>query len=227
MSIEWPGIERMRSRPLFRIAGRASVRVRRRAYEWLRDRVGGFSGKVVLDHGTTPDTTSVDSNCHIPWLLADGATVYAASAEDISHLAAVFPGLRVLAWPPTLDRPADVVISSSVVAHVGDRASQLSFVAQLLRLGKQVFLTTPNRRHWLEFHTKLPFLHWLPQRRYETALTKLGLGFWAHLNLLTRPELETLFVDAAARESATIAMQWYEPRFLGMVSNLVVLASHV
>src|SRR5271168_3663689 len=133
MPIEWQGIDRMRSNPLFGIAGRASLRVRRRSYEWLRDRVGGFSGKIVLDHGATPDTTSADSNCHIPWLLEDGADVYATSAEDIAHLATVFPGLKVIAWPPQehLPRRADVVISSSVIAHVGDRAAQLDFVAGL------------------------------------------------------------------------------------------------
>ncbi|HVA33500.1 MAG TPA: hypothetical protein VNG31_05095 [Candidatus Baltobacteraceae bacterium] len=227
MSMQWPGIERMRSGPLFRIAGKASLRVRRLAYEWLRERVGGFSGKVVLDHGATPDVTSADSNCHIPWLLADGATVYAASAEDVAHLAVVFAGLHVLPWPPRLERRADVVISSSVIAHVGDRDAQLRFVADLLELGDRVYLTTPNRRHWLEFHTKLPLLHWLPNDRYHALLRTLGLGFWTHLHLLTHDELQSLFDEAAAQQGIAIQTQWYEPRFLGTVSNLVILATRI
>ncbi len=225
MPIEWQGIDRMRSNPLFGIAGRTSLRVRRQAYEWLRDKVGGFSGKVVLDHGATPDTTSADSNCHIPWLLADGADVYATSAENIDHLAAVFPGLHIVAWPPNDFKPqADVVISSSVIAHVGDRAAQLDFVVALMKLGNRVFLTTPNRRHWLEFHTKLPLLHWLGNDRYHATLKKLGLGFWSHLHLLDHDDVQKLFNEAAARDGITIQTTWYEPRFLGTVSNLVILS---
>jgi hypothetical protein len=226
MSIQWRGIDHMRASPLFGIAGQASVRMRRRAYEWLRDRVGGFAGKIVLDHGATPDTTSADSNCHIPWLLADGATVYATSAEDITHLPALFPGLHVVAWPPQEhDAPyADVVISSSVIAHVGARAAQLDFVADLLRLGRYVYLTTPNRRHWLEFHTKLPLLHWLPDAQYHAALRALRMGFWTHLHLLAHDDVQTLFEQAAARDRLHLETQWYEPRLLGTISNLIILA---
>ncbi len=226
MSIEWRGIEHMRAGPLFRIAGNASLRVRRRAYEWLRAQIGGFAGKTVLDHGATPDTISADSNCHIPWLLADGATVYATSAEAIAHLPQRFPGLRLLAWPPHPGDagPFDLVMSSSVIAHVGDRAAQLAFVEQLLALGDCVYLTTPNRRHWLEFHTKLPLLHWLPDERYHAALRAIGMGFWSHLHLLTHDELQSLFDEAAARRGWSLESTWYEPRFLGAVSNLAVLA---
>ena len=225
MSIEWGGIDRMRAGPLFRIAGNASLRMRRRAYEWLRDRAGGFAGKIVLDHGATPDTTSADSNCHIPWLLADGATVYATSAENIDHLPSLFAGLQIVSWPPApnVTRSFDVVISSSVITHVGERDKQLAYVKELLDLGTCVFLTTPNRRHLLEFHTKLPLLHWLPRARYHAALDSLKLGFWKHLNLLDRAELQSLFDDAAAARGVPIACAWFQPRLLGAVSNLVVL----
>ncbi len=193
-------------------------------YEWLRDSVGGFHGKVVLDHGATPDTTSADSNCHIPWLLADGANVYATSAENIDHLAAVFPGPHIVPWPPT-GFTADVVISSSVIAHVGDRDKQLEFVGSLLELGKYVFLTTPHRRHWLEFHTTLPLLHWLNNDHYHATLHRLGMGFWSHLHLLTHDDVQSLFDEAAKRDGIAIETSWFKPRFLGAVSNLVVLSS--
>lgn len=227
MSIQWRGIEHMRSNPLFGIAGRASLRVRRQAYDWLAGQVGGFAGKVVLDHGATPDTTSADSNCHLRWLLEDGATVYATSAEAIDHLPEIFPGLHLVAWPPRppFDAAFDLVISSSVIAHVGARAAQLDFVASLFDLSDRVFLTTPNRAHWLEFHTKLPLLHWLDDDRYHAALETLGLGYWKHLHLLRRADLEALFRDAAARGGFAIETAWYEPRLLGRVSNLVVLAT--
>lgn len=216
----------MRASRLFRLGSSTSLRVRRTCYEWLRGRAGGFAGKIVLDHGATPDTTSPDSNCHLAWLLADGATVYVTSAEDISHLPDVFPGIHVVAWPPRGPEVphADLVISNSVIAHVGDRAAQLEFVERLLPLGDFCYLTTPNRQHWLEFHTKLPLLHWLPESRYHAALSKLGLAFWSHLHLLARAELQQLFEEAAAHDGMQISLEWFEPKLLGATSNLVVLA---
>jgi hypothetical protein len=161
-------------------------------------------------------------------LAGNGATVYAASPEDMSHLSEIFAGLHVLAWPPHLASPPDVVVSSSVVQHVGDRAAQLDYVASVLALGERAFLSTPNRRHWLEFHTKLPLLHWLPKARHRRALARIGMEFWAqerNLNLLDREEFETLIAEAAARNGTRIRVQWYRPRFLGAVSHLVALVT--
>jgi hypothetical protein len=227
------GIDYMtRSHPLFHLAGNASLRVRRRQYEWFRDRIGGFAGKTVLDHGSTPDTLSADSNCFIRWLLEDGATVYSSSPEDITHLEGIFPGLRVLPWPPRahLQEPPDVVVSSSVVQHVGARAAQAAYVADLLTLGPRVFLSTPNRRHWLEFHTKFPLLHWLPKARHRAILSTLGMKFWAsesNLNLLDRDDVEALLSEAAATDGLTIETAWYQPRFLGQISHLVALVTDI
>jgi hypothetical protein len=223
------GIDYMtRSHPLFRLAGSASRHVRRTQYEWFRNAVGGVGGKLILDHGSTPDTVSADSNCFIEWLLADGATVYSTSPEDISHLPSVFPELRVLPWGERLNGLADLAISSSVVQHVGNREAQRTYVAGVMSLGRQLLLTTPDRRHWLEFHTKLPVLHWLPKERHRAALSALGMPFWANeanLNLLTRAELQHLIEQGAASNGITIDVRWYRPRFLGQVSHLVALVA--
>jgi len=225
------GVDYMtRSHPLFRIAGKASLAVRRRAYDWLAGRVGGFAGKVILDHGATPDTLSPDSNCLLRWFLEDGAIVYTCSPEDISHLPQLFAGLHLLPWPPpaTIGPPIDLIVSSSVIQHVGGTNSQLAYVGDLLAYDKPLFLTTPNRRHWLEFHTKLPLLHWLPKDRHRAILARLGMTFWANernLNLLVRDDLQRLFDLASSQSGRPIRTQWYETRFLGSVSNVAVLAT--
>jgi hypothetical protein len=225
------GVDYMtRSHPLFRMAASASLRVRRFAYDWFSQRVGGFAGKVILDHGATPDTLSADSNCLIRWFLDDGATVLTTSPEDISHLPALFPGLRVLQWPlqvQSIGVPVDLVVSSSVVQHVGGVGAQLNYIAGLLAYGVPVFLTTPNRGHWLEFHTKLPLLHWLPKDHHRTILRALGMTFWSqerNLNLFVRAELQQLLEQASLQSARPIRTQWFETQFLGTVSNLAVLA---
>jgi len=191
---------------LDRLRMRASLRVRRQMYEWMRDRLGGVAGKVVLDHGSTPDTEHLDSNCFIKWLIEDGATVYATSPEPIDHLETVFPGLRAIAFPPTPDRlpvPApefDCVLSSATIEHVGGEASQVQYCRDLLAIAPRLCLTTPNRYHWLDFHTKIPIVHWLPRRWHRRILRAIGLTFWsfeANLRLLSKTDLDRILRRSA------------------------------
>ena len=224
-----PGIDYFyRRHPLTRWQVRASLRIRRRIYDWFCLRLGGVRGRTFLDHGTTPDTERGDSNCFIKWLLADGAVVYAASPEDIGPLAGALPGLRLLPWPPRPEQLAGVyaVISSAVLEHVGSDQRQIEYLAGLLAARRTVLVTTPNRRHWLEFHTKLPLLHWLPRRWHRALLTAVGLRFWAdetNLNLVTRRDLIRQLGTASRLAAAPVSIAWFRPVFLGMVSNLVVL----
>ena len=94
---------------------------------------------------------------------------------------------------PFPDGAFDVVHSNAVIEHVGDRERQEAFVREALRVGRRVFVTTPNRWFPIEVHTKLPFVHWLPEalagRAYDLARMP-----WAKENhLLGRSELGTLF----------------------------------
>lgn len=204
----------------------ASLEVRRHIYDWFISQIGNVTGKVILDHGSTPDTLRQDSNCFIRWLLADGAKVYATSPEDIVGLTQVFPNLEIVPYPPNPEDlpPIDYAISSAVIEHVGTQDRQVQYLENLLHLAKGVLLTTPNRYHWLDFHTKLPFFHWLPRTQHRQLLNALGLKFWAkeeNLRLLSQADLAALVRDAYRENLAAIEVDWYQPKFLGMVSNLV------
>ena len=63
---------------------------------------------------------------------------------------------------PFADGEFDVVFSNAVIEHVGGRERQRRFVSEAIRVGRRVFMTTPNRRFPVEVHTRLPFVHWLP-----------------------------------------------------------------
>ncbi len=208
---------------------KASLTIRRQLYDEFVRIVGGVSGKIILDHGTTPDIDHIDSNCFIRWLLADGATVYATSPEPIAHLEKHFPGLIVVSFPVKTEHlpKIDMVVSSAVIEHVGCQANQLHYLRELLNLGSGLFLTTPNRYHWLDFHTKLPLFHWLPRRQHRRILQRLGLTFWAqekNLRLLSKQDLARLVWNAILEQEADYALQWIYPRFLGSISNLGVVA---
>jgi ubiquinone/menaquinone biosynthesis C-methylase UbiE len=97
---------------------------------------------------------------------------------------------------PFEDNQFDIAFSSAVIEHAGTREQQREFVAEILRVSKRFFITTPNRWFPLELHTVLPFLHWLPQRMHQWIIRRLGQSQWATtetLNLLDERSLRALF----------------------------------
>ena len=97
--------------------------------------------------------------------------------------------------------------------------------ARVARRG--VLVTCPNRWHWLEFHTKLPLLHWLPRTWHRVVLRRIGLHTWAresHLRLLSSRELATIAERALGGGwGYEVSSIWT----LGMPSNLVLIASRL
>jgi len=88
---------------------------------------------------------------------------------------------------------SDLVISNATIEHVGSFENQIKMCENIIKLSKKYFIiNTPSRYHPLEFHTKLPFLHWLPKKIYRIILNFLGLKFFAdekNLNLLSENDL--------------------------------------
>jgi hypothetical protein len=66
-------------------------------------------------------------------------------------------------------------------------------VSEALRVGRAVFLTTPNRRFPVEVHTRLPLVHWLPDQASGRVYRALGKGFATELELLSASDLRSLF----------------------------------
>jgi SAM-dependent methyltransferase len=61
---------------------------------------------------------------------------------------------------PFPDKSFDIVASNAVLEHVGSPEKQRRFVADLMRVGRRLFITVPNRFFPIEPHTAMPFLHW-------------------------------------------------------------------
>lgn len=212
------------------LQAKVSLGARRRMFERFRRFAHDFSDRTVLDVGATPDVERLDSNCMIPWFHEAGLKVSVYSPEEISHLSKIFPFASVLPSAgfgkpiPCGDQQFDWVCSSAVIEHAGARSDQIRFLAECGRAAKGLFVTTPNRFHWLEFHTKLPLLHWLPRKTHRALLSAAGLKNWAresHLNLLSEGDFRQIAQDAIGNEfDFTIETVWT----LGMPSNLILLA---
>jgi hypothetical protein len=128
---------------------------------------------------------------------------------------------------PIDDRSYGWSTSSAVLEHVGNFEDQVHFVKEHSRVSDALFLVTPNRSHWLEFHTKVPFIHWLPRNSHRLLLRLLGMKFWAeekNLRLVRKSELKKI-------SDLALGNEWdYEIKTistLGMPSNLILLATRV
>lgn len=96
----------------------------------------------------------------------------AASLEEPDVFRSVFPRymcgqVRRDAPLPFDDGSFDLVFSNAFVEHLGSRERQRCFVDEMLRVVKRAFITTPNRRPPIEFHTARPLLQRLPLRIYR------------------------------------------------------------
>ncbi len=215
------------------VQSRVSLRARRRMFDLWRPLAGDLTGASVLDVGATPDLERLDSNCMLPWFQEAGLRLALYSPEDVSQLLASFPGVRILPPEPGSRIPAaesshDWVSSSAVIEHVGSADQQEAFLRECARVARRgLFVTCPNRWHWLEFHTKLPLLHWLPRAWHRAALRGIGQSAWAresHLRLVGSRELAGIAERALGADwRIEVRTIW----MLGMPSNLVLVATRL
>ena len=120
----------------------------------------------------------------------------------------------------------DIVFSNSVIEHVGDFEDQKRFAAEVRRVGRMVFLQTPNRWFFIEPHFVTVFVHFLPwsiakrlirwcsfrglvRTGDNVDLAQLG----EELRLLSVKELRELFPDCEIHRE-----KWY-----GMTKSFMVI----
>jgi ubiquinone/menaquinone biosynthesis C-methylase UbiE len=181
------------------LADRTAAKARRRMYQMFIRHSGIEHEHTLLDVGVTSDRGYEASNYVEAWY-PHKDKITAVGIDDASFLVDLYPGLRFCRADgkdlPFCDRQFDFVHSSAVLEHVGSASAQRRFIEELVRVARRgVFLTTPNRWFPVEFHTVLPFVHWLPKRIFRTLLRAIGKDFFAlenNLNLLDRAELHTL-----------------------------------
>jgi SAM-dependent methyltransferase len=206
--------------PLRGLATKVALRARTAMYDDFMTWAMPTPSDRIIDVGVTPDRELADSN-FFERLYPHPAQITATSIEDVSFLEADHPGLRFVQTDgnalPFEDGAFDVAFCSAVLEHVGGEAAQRQFLAELARVARRFYVTTPNRWFPVEVHTFLPLLHWLPKRVHRRLLGLLRMPFWAdeaNLNLVGADQLRGLFP-----EGATVEVK--RRRLLGFTSNLV------
>jgi len=103
---------------------------------------------------------------------------------------------------PFSDNEFDLVFSNAVIEHVGSLNDQQQMASEVMRVGRNWFVTTPNRWFPFEFHLRLPMVSWLPAPMmlrvanmwsYDHVQRRYRSGIRQQIRLLTRSELEKMF----------------------------------
>lgn len=157
------------------------------------------------------------------WLYPYRSRIVAAGLEPPELFRSCYPEIEYVQLgrdgaSPFADEQFDLVFANAVVEHVGSRQRQREFLAEIARVGRAAFVTTPNRWYPVELHTVLPLVHWLPTPVYRAILRTLGFKFFAaeeNLNLLDRRALAALVPPG-------VEARIDRHRFLGPTSNLLL-----
>lgn len=209
--------------PLAGLRSHYALRARRKMFDQFMAFCRPGPGDKVLDLGITPDLSLPESNVFERWY-PHPEQLTAASIEDASNIEEAFPKVtfaRLQAGQalPFPDGHFHALHCSAVLEHVGDRESQRRFIAEALRVTRFFFFSTPNRGFPLDFHTFVPFAHWLPQPMHQAILRGIGKDFWAkteNLNLLSAGQVKALFPACRSLQVTTIPL-------FGIPSNILAL----
>ena len=179
--------------------------------------------KNMLDVGTTPSLANHENQ--VLKYFYKKIKINCLSNLDLSKLKSLYPEVLIYLGDGRdmffENNEFDVVISSATIEHVGSFENQLKFVSECYRISKyKTFITTPNRYYPIEFHTKIPLLHFLPKSYHRKILSLIGENFLSleeNLNLLSK---RNFFEICKILKIKNFIIE--EVKLFGIVSNYIL-----
>ena len=166
-----------------------SIKVRSSQYRIFDKIFNPSASATVVDVGVTSDELLKDSNL-FERLYPFPTKLTAVTIEDPKRFHKLYPAIKkvVKVVPhsqlPFKSRQFDIVVSWATLEHVGSYRQQEFFLNELLRVGKNIFVTTPYRYCIYEPHTGFFFLHWLPLSWFRGICRLTGRQFWTSVTNL-------------------------------------------
>ncbi len=120
---------------------------------------------------------------------------------------------------PFSDGQFDLVISNSVIEHVGNASRQALFAKEMQRCGRAIYMQTPNRNFPVEPHLIALGLHWLPAAFQRKVIRWASVWGWvakptqaeidefvASTRLMSRAEVLHLFPDCVIHRETVLGL---------------------
>ena len=179
----------------------------------------------ICDVGTTEDTSNKSSNFLIKSFtnikIKNSITDQLIKDEFFNNK--IQASITAVLHPDQINQlKSDISFSSATIEHVGCRNNQIKMVENMINLSKRyIIITTPNKFHPIEFHTKLPFFHFLPKVIYKMLLKLIGYSYFSkkeNLNLLSVHDFSKIL-----NTFSSIKFKIVKIKLFGFTSNLVAI----
>ena len=183
-------------------------------------------GTKVLDVGVSSETEKgpPTRNYFLKNFAYDPKYYTGLGIQDLKGMERLFPGKRFVRYPggrfPFADREFEWVFSNAVIEHVGGPKEQLAFINEMLRVGRKVFFTTPNKYFPFESHTNAFLVHW-NDALFHRWCDMTGRGRRKeNLRLLSRRSLEKLL-----QLSNATSYVLKKDRFMGITMTITAICT--
>lgn len=156
----------------------------------------------VLDVGVSNVDHSPSENLFMKAFRFPAARYTGLAVDTMDALRRQHPDKRFVVYDgrvfPFADQTFGAVFSNAVIEHVGSPDDQLRFIEEMLRTGRRVYFTTPNKYFPVESHTNVILLHWVSSWFY--AWCRRHCDFWnaGNLRLLSHGDLQALMKRSSA-----------------------------
>ena len=211
----------------FKFLDNIVLKKRKEMFEIIKKNINLNSINSVLDVGTTSDNSLESSNFLIKQfksikikksisdqkILDDNFFDMTFERSIIENLNDNFENLR-----------SDLLVCSATIEHLGNFSNIKKGIDNIVNLSDKYFIiTTPNRYHPIEFHTKIPFIHFLPKEFHRKLLEFFGNEFFSkeeNLNLLSKKDLINLMSNYK-----NISYNINEIKLFGFISNFIIVGT--
>jgi hypothetical protein len=188
-----------------------ATRMRRRRFELFLSLLRSLDGHIeILDIGGTQQFWNM--------MLGASSQDLRVTLLNIEHQRVSSPQFISAAgdarsMPQFASGSFDVVFSNSVIEHVGSYDDQRRMADEIRRVGRRLFVQTPNKRFPLEPHFLFPWFQYLPLGARAWLVNKFDVGWYKRIpdrsaaraevesiQLLTRRNFGELFPGARIHE---------------------------
>ena len=175
------------------------MRARNDFFHLFLQNVKYSNNKSLIDVGTTP-SLNIEQNFFLE-CIKNNSNLTCISNQDCTILKKKFKNIKKIIKSDfitsnLINNSFDISHSNATIEHVGSFNNQILFVKKMLDISKEsIFIQTPNIFYPIDFHTLLPFIHWLPKKIHRKILKFLKLDFYSaesNLNLLTINDLKSI-----------------------------------